>query len=144
MVTKMVPVLLVAPDDDIAGNLLAALQQHWSRCPVTVVKDGNAALNVLRGQDSTLYLQLPHLILLVLNTQHRMDGLAFLQELRQDPLLRRRPVFVLSASDQEQDILAAYDFHVAGYILNTNIGEGCFRLIELLSAYVNIVEFPNL
>jgi CheY-like chemotaxis protein len=144
MVTKMVPVLLVAPDDDIAGILLAALQQHWPECPVTVVKDGNAALNALRGQNIPLDLQLPHLILLVLNTQHRMDGLEFLQELRQDSVLRRRPVFVLSASDQEQDILAAYDFHVAGYILNTNIGEGCFRLFELLNAYINIVEFPNL
>jgi hypothetical protein len=108
-----------------------------------ILKDAAAALRVLRGKDGQLDFPPPYLILLHLSAEHQLEGFAFLHELRQDLVLRRWPVYVLGHSNQEKDILAAYDFLVAGYMFVTNIEAECTKVIELLCAYIDIVEFPN-
>ena len=39
-----------------------------------------------------------------------------LREIKEDPDLRRIPVVVLTTSDAEEDVLAAYDLHANAYV----------------------------
>jgi hypothetical protein len=141
MVSKVVHVLLVDPDEHTAGNLLNAFRQRWPHYPITIVQDGVAALHLLRCTNQARGTPSPQLILLNLSRSPAASGLPFLQELRGDPILRRRPVFVLGHSSQEADILAVYDFLVAGYVVWTDVAGDPQRLVNLLDAYFNAVEF---
>lgn len=71
-----------------------------------------------------------------------MSGLDFLRELRQDPTLRRSIVFMLTTSNLETDMLAAYDYQIAGYFLKTKLQANFSNLLRLLDTYRSLVEFP--
>ena len=47
----------------------------------------------------------------------RMNGIEMLKEMRKDEELRTTPVVVLTTSDQERDLTAAYGLNVAGYLV---------------------------
>ena len=73
----------------------------------------------------------------------RMDGMAFLQEIRQNPALCRSVVFVLATSDDLEDMQSAYDAQVAGYILKENIGADFTNALHFLEAYQALVILPD-
>lgn len=134
--------LLLIEDDQVdAEAIQRALRQQRIANPFIVVPDGVEALKALRGEDGYDPVPRPYLILLDLNMP-RMNGIEFLQAIRQDPELQRSIVFVLTTSDREEDKLAAYEEHVAGYILKSRAGEDFLEVVKLLRTYWRIVEFP--
>ncbi len=72
----------------------------------------------------------------------RMNGIEFLNQLRGDEHLKRTIVFVLTTSDDEQDMLHAYEANIAGYLVKEKIGEDFMNLVSLLDMYWRFVEFP--
>ncbi len=134
--------LLLIEDDHVdAEAIQRAFRQQRIANPFTVVSDGVEALKALRGEGGYDRLPSPYLILLDLNMP-RMNGIEFLQALRRDPELQRSIVFVLTTSDREADKVAAYEEHVAGYILKSRAGEDFLEVVKLLRTYWRIVEFP--
>ena len=114
--------ILLVEDDAIDVRIIQrAFQQHRIANPMYVVRDGVEALDLLHGRNGHAPLPRPFLILLDLNLP-RMDGITFLQTLRQDPSLHDSLVFVLTTSNDDRDKTAAYDQHVAGYVLKTRAG----------------------
>jgi CheY-like chemotaxis protein len=125
---------------------VAAIQRHFApfsqHFPLTVVGDGEAALALLRGQAAQPPLPQPYLILLALSLP-RLDGFAFLSELRQDPMLQHTLVFVLTDSAAQADKRAAYQTGIAGYVPKTNLGADYEQLPAFLAAYAAVVQFPE-
>jgi CheY-like chemotaxis protein len=109
--------------------------------PLIEAGDGIEALRLLRGQNGYEKVPSPCLVLLDLNMP-RMGGLEFLEELRNDPDLRRTMVFVMTTSAAEEDRAKAYNHHVNGYILKHRPGQTFLDAISMLEAYWRIVEFP--
>ncbi len=110
---------------------------------IVVANDGVEALDMLRSMDTEApALHRPLIILLDINMP-RMNGLEFLRELRSDPKLRDLVVIVLTTSDSEQDIYAAYDLNVAAYILKQRSGDGFLDVVSLLDSYWKVVEFKS-
>ena len=72
----------------------------------------------------------------------RLDGIGLIREMRKDPELTRTVIFVLTTSDDDRDKMAAYDQHVAGYIVKSNTKEELLPLMAMLDYYVLIVEPP--
>ncbi|MFG0288464.1 MAG: response regulator [Rhodopirellula sp. JB044] len=133
--------LMLVEDDPL--DVLAmqrTLKKQRILNPLVHARDGMEALDRLRGVGCDP-LQRPYLILLDLNMP-RMNGLEFLEELRDDPALRDSVVFVLTTSDTDRDIVKAYENFVAGYVLKSKAGEDLLRLLSLLDHYWRIVEFP--
>jgi CheY-like chemotaxis protein len=80
-----------------------------------VACDGEAALERLRGTGEHTGKPCPDLVLLDLNLP-RKDGREVLAEMREDPVLNRVPVIVLTTSSSEADVLSMYDLHANCYI----------------------------
>ena len=140
--------LLLVDDDrlDVKG-IQRALRKARIGNPIFVAPDGIEALKQLRGEaedadgNPLAAIDRPYLILLDLNMP-RMNGIEFLEVLRDDTELRNSIVFVLTTSDDDQDIADAYENLVAGYMLKQNAGEDFNKLIAMLDHYWRVVEFP--
>ena len=140
MVSTALPILLVE-DDELDRELIARTLQGAARFyELTVAHDGRAALELLQPHNGNRP-YFPALILLDLKLP-RMDGLEFLRALRQDPGLRRCIVYVLTNSKAPADMLAAYQCNAAGYILKSDLANNTGKLLNLLEAYWEVVEFP--
>ena len=93
--------LLHVEDDDICQMMLSReFKKAKIANPISGACDGIDALEMLRGTNGRERLSRPFLILLDLNMP-RMNGIEFLQELRQDDDLRKSIVFVLTTSDAD-------------------------------------------
>jgi CheY-like chemotaxis protein len=136
-----VTLLLIEDDVVDAEAIQRAFRQQRIANPFVVVQDGVEALAALRGEAGATEVERPYIILLDINMP-RMNGLEFLRELRGDPELRRSIVFVLTTSNREEDKLAAYEGHVAGYILKSRAGEDFLEVIKMLRSYWRVIEFP--
>ena len=136
-----VTLLLVEDDVVDAEAIQRAFRQQRIANPFVVVRDGVEALSALRGEPGAPDVPHPHVVLLDINMP-RMNGLEFLEALRADPALQRTVVFVLTTSDREEDKVAAYDHHVAGYILKSRAGEDFLEVVKLLRVYWRLIEFP--
>ena len=138
---KTVNILLVEDDEIDAEMVMRSLRKVRISNPITIARNGYEALNVLRGEDGYERLPRPYLILLDIKMP-RMDGLEFLQAIRQDADLLQSIVFVLTTSSHEADMRAAYESHVAGYFLKARSGEEFLDLPKMMKNYWRIVEFP--
>ena len=112
MVKSSRPILLVEDDRVDVMTVKRALRQLDVSTPLKVAGNGEEALAYLREVTN----RKPGIILLDLNMP-KMNGIEFLKVIKQDPVLRRIPVVVLTTSKEEQDRIASFDLSVAGYMI---------------------------
>lgn len=136
-----VTILLVEDDQIDAEAIKRAFAKARIVNPLIVFSDGLAALDCLLGKSEVAPPPRPYLILLDLNMP-RMNGIEFLEALRADADLHDNIVFVLTTSDDDRDKVAAYDQHVAGYMVKSKAGEDFMKLIGMLDHYWRVVEMP--
>lgn len=131
--------LLIVDDDDIDSTALRrALHKLKLLNPLYRAKDGLEAIEMLRNGN----VPSPYIILLDINMP-RMNGIEFLEVLRADPELTHAVVFVLTTSKSDEDILAAYREHVAGYLLKQRMDSDFIQVIGLLDHYWRVIELPH-
>lgn len=126
MKSKVRPVNILVVDDDEVD--IMAVKRTLSRArtgnAIWVAGDGIEALDLLRGSE----IPRPRIILLDLNMP-RMNGIAFLQELRQDPNLSEESVIVMTTSSAKEDRSAAVALGVQKYLVKEKVHD---ELIELV------------
>ncbi|MCA9166363.1 MAG: response regulator [Planctomycetales bacterium] len=142
MAGETVQILLVEDDEIDAETVKRAFSRQKIANPITVARDGVAALSRLRGEDGAPPFERPYLILLDLNMP-RMNGTEFLEQLRADPSLCDSVVFVLTTSKSDRDITAAYERQISGYLVKSNIGHDFVNLVGMLEHFWRYVEFPR-
>ena len=111
-------ILLVEDNADDEALTLRALRKANIANEVVVARDGVEALDYLfasgrwAGRDSR---KQPQVVLLDLKLP-RIDGLGVLKRLRADRRTRLLPVVILTASDEERDIIESYSLGANSYI----------------------------
>jgi len=112
------PILLAEDDKKDVELTLFALEEHNLANKVTVVNDGEEALDYLfrRGKFETFPQGNPSIILLDLKMP-KVDGLEVLRQIRADENLKMIPVAVLTSSREEQDIIESYHLGVNAYVV---------------------------
>ncbi|MEM8812062.1 MAG: response regulator [Pseudomonadota bacterium] len=135
--------ILIVDDDDIDVELLQRTLKKLKIANRTHrATDGLDALEILRGENGRERLEPPYIILLDINMP-RMSGLEFLEEVRSDPDLRRAVIFVLTTSDDQSDILGAYDKNIAGYVVKGDASETFQQALLMLDHFWRVVELPT-
>ncbi len=110
---------------------------------MSVVGDGEEALLFLRRQGRYAGVPRPDLILLDLNLPKK-DGREVLAEIKSDPALKRIPVVVLTTSEDEKDILKAYDLHVNAYITKPVNLDQFMKVVEAVEDFwLTVVKLPE-
>jgi CheY-like chemotaxis protein len=110
-----IEILLVEDSPSDAQLAVEALQSAKIANHLSHVEDGVEAMQFLRREGPYREAPRPGLILLDLNLP-RKDGREVLEELKEDPQLKRIPVVVLTTSRAEQDVLRSYALHANCYI----------------------------
>ena len=112
---KPIDILLVEDNPGDVRLTSEALQEAKVLNNLSSVDDGVKAMAFLRQQGAYADAKRPDLILLDLNLP-RKDGRQVLEEIKQDPALKRIPVVILTSSKAEEDILRTYNLHANCYV----------------------------
>jgi two-component system, chemotaxis family, response regulator Rcp1 len=110
-----IEILLVEDNPGDVRLTLECLKESKVHNRVTVVSDGMAALEFIRGQEPYANSPRPDLILLDLNLP-KLNGLEVLSVIKNDPGICQIPVVVLTSSKAEQDIFRTYSLHANCFI----------------------------
>jgi len=111
-------ILLVEDNLDHAELLRRTLEQFPAAKFLHHVEDGEAALDYIFGRGNfrdRLQFPSPDLVLLDLRLP-RLDGLDVLRHVRRHPTCHRLPIVVLTTSEAERDVAAAYEYHANGFV----------------------------
>jgi CheY-like chemotaxis protein len=141
MTSDTVSIMIVDDDEIDVRAIQRGLQQQRIGNPVFVASDGRQGLDMLRGESGQSKIPQPALIVLDLNMP-RMTGLEFLDALRADPNLSQSIVFILTSSNADEDKVAAYKHHVAGYVVKSDAGVSFLKAVQMVQRYVLCVRFP--
>lgn len=112
---RPIEILLVEDSVDEAELTMEALAEGRVRNRIHWVEDGEEALTFLRRAGRYAAAPRPDLVLLDLRLP-RMSGHEVLMEIKQHADWKRIPVVIMTSSDDEKDILGAYDRHANCYV----------------------------
>jgi len=132
----MAPIEILLVEDNPGDVRLTqeALRDSKLHNRLSVVEDGVEALAFLKREGHYNDSPRPDIILLDLNLP-RKSGREVLEEIKQDEVLKRIPVVVLTTSEDERDVMASYNLHANCYITKP------VDLSQFITIVRNIKEF---
>ncbi|GGD11753.1 response regulator [Hyunsoonleella pacifica] len=128
----------------IEDDMIEVMKLHRTisklKLPHNIVEanNGEDALKILQKKD-----ELPHIILLDLNMP-KLNGIEFLNILKNDDVLKYIPTIILTTSNNQKDLLECYKIGIAGYIIKPLKYEDYISKIEKLMAYWSINELKQI
>lgn len=135
-------ILLVEDNEGDIVLTLDALKEGRLKNEVSVVRDGQEALEFLYRRGVYAEAAIPELVLLDLNLP-RIDGVEVLQTIKNDPTLRMIPVVVLTTSSSERDIVETYSHHANCYITKpVDLGKFMDVIKVLEDFWISVVRLP--
>ena len=140
---KTVDVLLVEDSKADADLVREAIEGGKLIVNLTVVRDGEDAIDYLRRQGRFQGAPRPDLVLLDLNLPKK-DGREVLREVKADPDLCLIPIVVLTTSSADEDILRSYQLHANAYIAKPVEFESFVKIVNQVTEFwLSIVVLPK-
>jgi len=139
------PVELLLVEDNPGDVRLTqeALKEGSLPVHLSVARDGVEALDFLRHRAPFDDSPTPDLILLDLNLP-RKNGREVLSEIKNDPLLKRIPVLVMTTSRADQDIQKAYSLNANCYITKPMDLDEFLRIVKSIEDFwLKTVTLPK-
>lgn len=142
MSNQLFHILLAEDNPGDARLTTEALKDGRFLCQVHLTKDGVEAMEFLHRKGQYSNAPRPDLVFLDLNMP-RKDGREVLEEMKEDPELKRIPVVVLTTSEAEQDLCRSYDLHANCYIIKPLDVDQFFQIVRAIEDFwFNIVKLP--
>jgi two-component system, chemotaxis family, response regulator Rcp1 len=145
MINNMNPVNLLLIEDNPGDIKLIqeTLKENRFLAELTVITDGEEALNFLKRRGEYEFEQHPDLILLDLNLP-KLNGQEILSEIKKDEELKRIPVIVLTSSTEEKDIYRSYNLNANCYITKRVDLDNFIKVIRSIENFwLTIVKLPG-
>jgi len=136
--SRIATILLVEDDQLDAMDVKRSLDKFNVLYRLVVAKNGEEAIDMLKGHHEVVLENLPDIILIDINMP-RMNGLEFLQVIRETPLWKGIKCFMITTSDEKSDKEAAGRLGVSGYIMkpfkinNTSSLDSFNLMIDLMN-----------
>jgi len=141
------PILLVEDSPDDALLIQRAFRKANLANPVQLVRDGEEAVAYLSGAppyDDRTRFPLPVFMLLDLKLPRR-SGLEVLAWVRQESVVKRLPVVVLTSSRESVDVNRAYDLGVNSYLTKPVGFEALLEMVKNVNLYWLVLnEHPEI
>ena len=134
-VGRPMEILLIEDDLEDAGLTIEALRRDDVPCRISLVRDGEEAMEFLLREDKYRRAPKPDVILLDLNLPKK-NGREVLAEVKADERLARVPVVVLTSSRTHQEILEAENLHVESYLTKPVDLEQFLGVVRSLRKYM--------
>ena len=136
-------ILLVEDNEGDIVLTLEALKEAKLKNQISVVRDGEEALQFLYKEGKYERQDSPQLILLDINLP-KIDGKEVLHRIKSDPDLKKIPVVILTTSSSEKDILEAYNNYANCYITKPVDLDKFIDVIHTVEDFwISIVQLPN-
>lgn len=119
MTDKLIEILLVEDNPDDIELALHALEEYRVANRIHVVRDGAEALDFIfcRGAYADRQVDTPPRVVLLDLKLPLVDGMEVLRQVKADPCTRRIPIVMMTASNQEADMVRSYELGVNSYIV---------------------------
>lgn len=138
---KSIHILLI---EDNEGDILLtteALEESKIINAITVLRDGEMAINYFNNLDNTD--NAPDLILLDVNLPKK-SGHEVLQHIKNNSPYRHIPVIMLTTSSSEKDILMSYHNYANCYITKPiDVNDFMTAVAKIEDFWINIVTIPS-
>ena len=142
MYMASIEILLVEDNPGDVRLTQEALRDSKLHNRLSVVEDGVEALAFLKREGHYNDSPRPDIILLDLNLP-RKSGREVLEEIKQDDVLKRIPVVVLTTSEDERDVMASYNLHANCYITKpVDFSQFITIVRNIKEFWVTIVRLP--
>jgi hypothetical protein len=138
---RLVHFLLVEDDEDHANLILRNLRKSRVANDVTHVRDGEKALQYIRGEGDYVDRVMPDVILLDLKLP-KVDGHEILRQIKEDPALKALIVVILTTSKNELDREKAYNAHANSYLVKPVEFDQFREMIDMLNLYWGVLNEP--
>lgn len=140
----MIANLMLIEDDSLdTMNVERELKKLKIDLPLYKARNGKEGLDILRADNYSKINPLPSVVIVDINMP-RMNGLEFLAEVRQDPILRDLNVFFLTTSTEEVDREAAKKLGVSGFIEKPltfeKFGDENGATIDTFSLFIDLLK----
>jgi len=136
-------ILLVEDNEGDIVLTLEALKEAKLKNKISVVRDGEQAMEFLYNKGRYASEDTPQLILLDINLP-KMDGKEVLLKIKTDPDLKKIPVVILTTSSSEKDILEAYNNYANCYITKPVDLDKFIDVIHTVEDFwISIVQLPK-
>lgn len=142
---RVLPVQFLLVEDSEPDVMLTqeVFDQEGILGQLHIVRDGVEALDFLHRRPPFGHAPRPDVILLDINMP-RMGGLEVLARLKTDPELMTIPVFMLTTSQAEEDILRSYEGHAASYVVKPLEFSEFQRAVQAMNRFMqNLVRLPR-
>jgi CheY-like chemotaxis protein len=139
------PIEVLLVEDDPGDVLITreALRDHKVANRLSVVTNGEEAIDFLRKRGKHVDAPTPDLVLLDLNLPRR-DGRDVLRDIKSDPVLRRIPIVVLTTSDAEEDVLGSYELHANAFVRKpVDFAQFVAAVQAIDDFYLTVVRLPG-
>jgi CheY-like chemotaxis protein len=136
--------ILLAEDDDGHANLIQRnLQRAGVVNEVIHVRDGQEALDFLRGHGAYAGRKStgPLLVLLDINMP-RMSGIEVLRETKRDPATAATPVIMLTTTDDPREVQRCYELGCSVYLTKPVQYTEFVEAIKRLGMFLEIIKAP--
>ncbi|WP_231749739.1 response regulator [Polaribacter sp. BAL334] len=127
-------ILLVEDNEGDIILTIDAFEESKIDSKISVARNGQEALDFLYKKGSFSNVEKPDLILLDINMPI-FNGHEVLIKIKEDPILKKIPVIMLTTSSNQQDIDKAYENHANSYITKP------VEIQDFLDAILKIKEF---
>ena len=131
---KELHILLVEDNEGDIVLTLDAFEESKIKTKISVVKNGKDALDFLFKREGFKDVEKPDMILLDLNIPI-FNGLEVLNKVKEDPILKKIPVIILTTSSNPIEINKAYEYHANSFVTKP------IDMIEFLKTILAIEEF---
>ena len=139
---KAYEILLVEDNQSYVSLIMEALKESQVLTNINVVMDGAEAMAFVHRESKYVHSPRPDLILLDLNIPKK-KGQKVLEEIKNDPDLKRIPVVIFTVSSAEQDILMSYNLHANCYIIKPkNLDQFMEVVKSTINFWFTVVKLP--
>lgn len=140
---KEIKILFVEDNEGDIVLTLEALEAAKINNHITVLRNGEEALQFLLKEGKFKNAETPDLVLLDINLP-RIDGKEVLSKIKSNKDLMTIPVVILTTSDSEKDILESYNNHANCYITKPVDFKKFMDVIHTIKDFwITIVQLPK-